>query len=150
MKKEITNIFINSAVSDKFEANNNYYSFRFDTPPIVIKNKANLKVANLSHYHTTEPTAGTAAARAIYIFKIDGIMTDNNKYLANDGGMPTLIATNFQSTRNYTEENDIPLIKQTINSIKIIVSNDLNNPFAGVPNTFNFCMSLKIEEEVNE
>lgn len=146
MKKEITNIFINSAVSDKFEANSTYYSFRFDTPPIIIKNKANLKVANLSHYHTTEP----ANQRFIYIFKIDGIMTDNNKYLANDGGLPTLIATNFQSTRNYTEENDIPLIKQTINSIKIIVSNDLNNPYAGVPNTFNFCMSLKIEEEVNE
>ena len=146
MKKEITNIFINSAITEKVEANNIYYSFRFDTPPIVIKNKANLKVVNLSHYHTTEPTN----QRLIYIFKIEGIMTDNNKYLANDGGLPTLIATNFQSTRNYTEENDIPLIKQSINSIKIIVSNDLNNPYAGVPNTFNFCISLKIEEEINE
>jgi len=124
MKKEITNIFIKSSDAERNENNNLLYSVKFDVPPIVIKNKANLK--------------------------IDGIMSDNNKYLANDGGMPTLIATNFNNTRNYTEENDIPLIKQTINSIKLIVSNDLNNPFAGVPNTFNFCMSLKIEEEINE
>lgn len=150
MKKEITNIFINSFIAEKMESGSRIYSYRFDTPPIIIKNKANLKVANLTHYHTTEPVAGSVDARAIYIFKIEGIMTDNNHYLANDGGMPTLIATNFQSTRNYTEENDIPLIKQTINSIKLIVSNDLNNPYAGVPNTLNFCMSLKIEEEINE
>lgn len=149
MKKEITNIFINSAVlstSDRIEANNNYYSFRIETPPIVINNKANLKVSNLTHYHTTEPSN----QRLIYIFKIEGIQIDYGRYISNDGGLPTIIATNFQSTRNYTEENDIPLIKQTINSIKIIVSNDLNNPYAGVPNTFNFCMSLKIEEEINE
>jgi len=146
MRKEITNIYINSSNAEKLEANNNYYSFTFNTPPIIIRNRANLKVANLTHYHTTEP----ANTRLIYSFKIGGIMVDSQRFISNDYGDPTIIATNFNNTRNYTEENDIPLIKQTINSIKISVSNDLGNAYAGVPNTFNFCMSLKIEEEINE
>lgn len=143
MKKDITNIFINSSSADKITDGTRNYSFRFDTPPIVIKNKANLKVANICH-------SGTGHGDNIILFKIEGIMTDNNKYLANDGGIPTLIATTFNTTRNLYEENDIPLIKQTINSIKLIVSDSLTNQSAGILNTLNFCISLKIEEEINE
>lgn len=113
MKKDITNIFINTGIADKNETNGRVYSFKYDTPPIVIKNKANLKIANISH-------VGIGHSDGIVMVKIDGIMSDNSKYLAIDGATPTIIATTFQSTRNYTEENDIPLIKQTINSIKLI------------------------------
>lgn len=113
MKKEITNIFINTGISEKTESNNRVYSFRFDTPPIVIKNKANLKIANISH-------VGSGHSTGIIIIRIDGIMSDNNRYLGNDGATPTIIATTLDNNRNYTEENDIPLIKQTINSIKLI------------------------------
>lgn len=143
MKKEITNIFINSSNAEKIESGGRVYSYRYDTPPIIIKNRANLKVVNICH-------SGTGHADNIIFFKIDGVMTDNNKYLANDGGLPTLIATTFNNTRNYTEENDIPLIKQTINSMKLVTSDNIGNPYAGIPNTLHFCMSLKIEEEINE
>lgn len=112
MKKEITNIFINSALAEKVSSGDKIHSFRFDTPPLVIKNKANLKVANICH-------TGSGHSDAIIIFKLDGVMTDNNKYIGNDGGSPTIIATTFNNTRNYTEENDIPLIRQTINSVKL-------------------------------
>ena len=77
-------------------------------------------------------------------------MTDNNKSLSHDGGIPTIIATTFNNTRNLYEENDIPLIRQTINTIRLIISDSLTNPNAGIPNTINFCISLKIEEEINE
>ncbi len=147
MVKEITNIFINSKIAvNNGNANNSggrIYSIYMDVPPIIIKNRANLKVANICH-------SGTGHGDSIIIFKLDGIMTDNNKYLSNDGGIPTIIATTFNNTRNLYEENDIPLIRQTINTIRLIISDSLTNANAGIADTINFCISLKIEEEINE
>jgi len=119
MKKEITNIFINSAVAvlnrnATFDGTK-IYSININTPPIVIKNKANLKVANICH-------TGTGHSDNIIIFKIDGIQIDYSKYLGNDGSTPTILATTFNNSRNLYEENDIPLIKQTINEIKLSLS----------------------------
>jgi hypothetical protein len=147
MVKEITNIFINSKIAvdsgNAITGGSRIYALYMDVPPIIIKNKANLKVANICH-------SGTGHGDSIIIFKLDGIMTDNNKYLSNDGGYPTIIATTFNNTRNLYEENDIPLIRQTINTIRLIISDSLTNVNAGVANTLNFCISLKIEEEINE
>lgn len=147
MVKEITNIFINSGVAvsngDAVNTGGRIYSITYNTQPIIIKNKANLKVANICH-------SGTGHGDNIILFKLEGVMTDNNRYLGNDGGIPTILATTFNNTRNLYEENDIPLIKQTINSIKLIISDSLTNPYAGIANTMNFCISLKIEEEINE
>jgi hypothetical protein len=147
MVKEITNIFINSKIAvdsgNAITGSSRIYALYMDVPPIIIKNKANLKVANICH-------SGTGHGDSIIIFKLDGIMTDNNKYLSNDGGYPTIIATTFNNTRNLYEENDIPLIRQTINTIRLIISDSLTNINAGVANTLNFCISLKIEEEINE
>ena len=147
MVKEITNIYINSKIAvdsgNAITGGSRIYSIYMDVPPIIIKNKANLKVANICH-------SGTGHGDNIIIFKLDGIMTDNNKYISNDGGYPTIIATTFNNTRNLYEENDIPLIRQTINTIRLIISDSLTNINAGVANTINFCISLKIEEEINE
>lgn len=149
MVKEITNIFINSRIavnnSNVIAANGRIYSIYMDVPPIIIRNRANLKVANICH-----SGSGTGQDKVIYIFKLDGIMTDNNKYLSNDGGIPTILATTLDSSRNLYEENDIPLIRQTINTIRLIISDSLTNVNAGIPDTINFCISLKIEEEINE
>ncbi len=147
MIKDITNIFINSKIAVNngtvVASGGKLYSIYIETPPIVIKNRANLKVANICH-------SGTGHADSIITFKLDNIMTDNNKYISNDGGIPTIIATTFNNTRNLYEENDIPLVRQTINSIRLVVSDDLSNPFAGIADTINFCIALKIEEYINE
>ena len=147
MVKEITNIFINSKLAvnngNANTGNSRIYSIYMDVPPIIIRKKANLKVANICH-------SGTGHADKIIIFKLDGIMTDNNKYISNDGGIPTIIATTFNNTRNLYEENDIPLIRQTINGIRLVITDDLTNVNAGIVDTLNFCISLKIEEDVNE
>jgi len=147
MVKEITNIFINSKIAvnsgNAITGNSRIYSIYMDVPPIIVKNRANLKVANICH-------SGTGHGDNIIIFKLDGIMTDNNKYLSNDGGIPTIIATTLNNTRNLYEENDIPLIRQTINTIRLVISDSLTNTNAGIADTLNFCISLKIEEEVNE
>lgn len=147
MNKQITNIFINSKIAvnngNATTGASRLYSVYMDVPPIIIRNRANLKVANICH-------SGTGHSDNIIIFKLDGIMTDNNRYLSNDGGIPTIIATTFNNTRNLYEENDIPLIRQTINTIRLFISDSLTNPNAGIPDTINFCISLKIEEEINE
>ena len=149
MNKQITNIFINSKIAvnngNATTGASRLYSVYMDVPPIIIRNRANLKVANICH-----SGSGTGQDKTIYIFKLEGIMTDNNKYLSNDGGYPTIIATTLDSSRNLYEENDIPLIRQTINTIRLIISDSLTNPNAGIPDTINFCISLKIEEEINE
>jgi hypothetical protein len=147
MVKEITNIFINSRIAinnnNASTGNSRLYSITMDTPPIIIKKKANLKIANICH-------SGAGHQDNIIIFKLEGIMTDNMKYIGNDGGIPTILATTFNNTRNLYEENDIPLIKQTINAIRLVVSDSLTDINAGVADTLNFCISLKIEEDVNE
>ena len=147
INKEITNIFINSKIAvnngNSNSSGGRIYSIYLDVPPIIIRNRANLKVANICH-------SGTGHGDNIIIFKLDGIMTDNNKYISNDGGIPTIIATTFNNTRNLYEENDIPLIKQTINTIRLSISDSLTNPNAGIADTMNFCISLKIEEQINE
>ena len=147
MVKNITNIFINSKIavnnSQATTGNNRIYSININVPPIIINNKANLKVANICH-------SGSGHQDNIIIFKLDGVMTDTGKYISNDGGIPTIIATTFNNTRNLYEENDIPLIKQTINSIRLIISDSLTDVNAGIANTMNFCISLKIEEDVYE
>lgn len=147
MIKEITTLFINSAVAvnngTANTGNGRIYSIDFDVSPIIIKNRANLKVANICHQ-------GTGHGDNIINFKIGGIMIDTSKYLSNDGGIPTILSTTFNNTRNLYEENDIPLIRQTINQIKLIVSDDVTNPYAGIPDTLKFCISLKIEEYINE
>jgi len=156
MVKDITNIFINSRIALYNKSGNfsgvdwgtspptittgRIYSIYIDVPPIIIKNRANLKIANICH-------SGSGHGDNIITFKLDGIMTDNNKYISNDGGIPTIIATTFNNTRNLYEENDIPLLRQTINTIRLIVSDDLNNPNAGIDNNMNFCISLKIEQD---
>ena len=71
------------------------------------KNRANLKVANICHCTTTGNTSHT---NKIFIFKIEGVQMDYSKYITNDGGIPTIIATTFDNTRNLYEENDLPLI----------------------------------------
>lgn len=123
MVKEITNIHINSAYNTDNSSTTEYisdginmYSIILDVPPIIIKNRANLKVANICHCTTTGNTNHT---NKIFIFKIEGVQMDYSKYITNDGGIPTIIATTFDNTRNLYEENDLPLIKQTINSIKL-------------------------------
>ena len=123
MVKEITNIHINSAYNTDNSSTTQYisdginmYSIILEVPPIIIKNKANLKVANICHCTTNGNTSHT---NKIFIFKIEGVQMDYSKYITNDGGIPTIIATTFDNSRNLYEENDLPLIKQTINSIKL-------------------------------
>lgn len=116
MVKNITTIVFNSLEVEKTTSGNNNIYFSFNTPPIIIKNKAILKVSNFCHI-------GTASNHTdnMYLFRIRGINVDTSQFFSGVGGYPLILTTTFNNNRSLYDENIITLVKQTINSIDIIV-----------------------------
>lgn len=119
MVKNITTIHLSSkdAIKTRDPTNvNRILSLNFEVPPIEIKNKAILKVANFCHI-------GGAASHtnSIYLFKIRGVVVNNEKFLYNTPGNPPILATTLNNNRSLYEENEIVLTKQIINNIDVIV-----------------------------
>lgn len=118
MVKNITTILINSSdsVINRSKNTNTNLSFSFDVPSLEIRNNAILKVANICHIGTA-----TNHTDQIFLFKIKGVNADNTKFLYNTGGYPVILATTFNNNRSLYEENELMLVRQTINNIEILV-----------------------------
>lgn len=130
MVKNITTIAFNSLEVEKTtDINNNNVSFNINTPPIIIKNKAILKVSNFCHIGDAPNHTNN-----MYLFRIRGVNVDTSKFIAGSGGggNPLILTTTFNNNRSLYDENIITLIKQTINSIDIIVDTYL--PFGTFTN----------------
>ena len=121
MVKNITTIHLSSkdAIKTKDPTNlNNILSLNFEVPPIQIKDKGILKVANFCHIG-----GGSVHTDTIFLFKIKGVVVNNEKFLYNTTGSPPILATTLNNNRSLYEENEIVLTKQIINNIDIIVDN---------------------------
>ena len=119
MVKNITTINISSKDATKIRDNsnpNNILALNIDVPPIEIRNKGILKVANFCHIG-----AGSVHTDTIFLFKIRGATVDNGKFLYNTTGSPPILATTLNNNRSLYEENEVVLTKQIINSIDIVV-----------------------------
>lgn len=117
MVKDITTIAFNSLEVEKSSnINNSNIYFSINTPPITIKNNAILKVSNFCHI-------GQASGHTdnMYLFRIRGVNVDTSKFFTGTGGYPLILTTTFNNNRSLYDENIISLVKQTINSIDIIV-----------------------------
>lgn len=117
MVKDITTIAFNSLeVEEIFDNRNNNIFFTINTPPITIKNKAILKVSNFCHI-------GQASGHTdnMYLFRIRGVNVDTSRFITGNGAYPLILTTTFNNNRSLYDENIISLVKQTINSIDIIV-----------------------------
>jgi len=126
MVKDITTIAFNSIeVERRIDVNNNITLFRIDTPPIIIKNKGILKVSNFCHIGT-----GAGHTDNMYLFRIRGIMADTSRFITGNGGDPLILTTTFNNNRSLYDENVITLVKQTINSIEMVV--DTYTPIATI------------------
>jgi hypothetical protein len=127
MVKDIITIAFNSLEVERTidPNNNNITLFRIDTPPIIIKHKGILKVSNFCHI-------GTAAGHTdnMYLFRIRGIMADTSRFITGNGGDPLILTTTFNNNRSLYDENVITLVKQTINSIEMVV--DTYTPIATI------------------
>jgi len=119
MVKNITTFIFNSfEVKKETDNYNNNTSFSIDVPPIIIKNKAILKVSNFCHIGTA-----TGHADNMYIFRIRNVIINNAKYICGvgSGNNPVILSTTFNNNRSIYDENIISLVKQTINTIDILV-----------------------------
>lgn len=119
MVKNITTIILNSFEAEKILDNNyNNLYFTIDTPPIIVKNSAILKVSNFCHIGTA-----TTHTDNMYFFKIRGVQADNSKFYVGNktGNYPLILTTTFNNNRSLYDENIITLTRQTINKIDLIV-----------------------------
>jgi hypothetical protein len=117
MVKDIITVAFNSIEVEKTtDSNNNNIMFRIDTAPIIIRNKAILKVSNFCHIGTA-----TGHTDNMYLFRIRGIMVDTSRFFTGSGGYPLILTTTFNNNRSLYDENIITLNKQTINAIEILV-----------------------------
>jgi hypothetical protein len=117
MVKNITTVAFNSMeVERTIDNSNNNILFRLETPPILIQNKGILKVSNFCHI-------GTDAGHTdnMYLFRIKNVMVDTSRFLSGTTGYPLILTTTFNNNRSLYDENVIKLVKQTINSIEIVV-----------------------------
>lgn len=134
MVKNITTIIFNSLESDNtLDDNNNVSFFTINTPPIEIKKEGILKVSNFCHIG-----AATGHTDNMYVFRVRGITANNSKCLTGkNGGFPIILTTTLNNNRSLYDENVITLIRQTINSIDIIVDTYLISSTNGTFNKIN-------------
>ena len=118
MVKDIITVAFNSLEVEKTKDNNNNITvFTINTPPIIIRNKAILKVSNFCHIGNA-----TGHTDNMYLFRIRGIIADTSRFFTGSGGgNPLILTTTFNNNRSLYDENVITLVKQTINTIDILV-----------------------------
>ena len=116
--------------------------FTWNIPSMKIDDLAHLSVLNFQH-------EGTGDGNHILTFRIKDIQFNSrNYYSTNNISSPILISASLSSTATYWSGDNfgITLIPQMINSITIIASDTLSNPFVGVATTLQFVFCLSIEE----
>ena len=140
MNKNTYNIYLNSEVNCLKLVNGSKNSeFVFEIPALLVNDRSKLSVMSLAHQ-------GTGHGDNIITFKIKDIQINNNSYFCNDGSYPTIMTATFNSVNNYYLGNELLLLKQAINRITIITSDDLTNITSGINTGLKFIIGLKIED----
>jgi hypothetical protein len=130
MVKDITTIIFNSLEAEQtLDANSNVSFFRINTPPIEIRTKGILKVSNFCHIGNT-----IGHTDNMYLFRVRNLMVNDSRLITGSGGFPTILTTTFNNNRSLYDENIVSLVKQTINSIDILIDTYI---IAKVNGTFN-------------
>jgi hypothetical protein len=140
MNKNTYNIYLNSEVNCLKLVNGSKNSeFVFEIPALLVNDRSKLSVMSLAHQ-------GTGQGDNIITFKIKDIQINNNSYFCNDGSYPTIMTASFNTANNYYLGNELILLKQAINRITIITSDDLTNITSGINTGLKFIIGLKIED----
>ena len=134
------NIYLNSEVNCLKVVNGSKNNeFIFEIPALLVNDKSKLTVISLAHQ-------GTGHGDNIITFKIKDLLINNNSYFCNDGSYPTIMTATFNSNNNFYTGNELLLLKQAVNRITLIVSDDLTNTTSGINTALKFIIGLKIED----
>lgn len=134
------NIYLNSEVNCLKVVNGSKNNeFIFEIPALLVNDKSKLSVMSLAHQ-------GTGHGDNIITFKIKDLLINNNSYFCNDGSYPTIMTATFNSNNNFYIGNKLLLLKQVVNRITLIVSDDLTNTTSGINTALKFIIGLKIED----
>jgi len=140
MNKNSYNIYLNSEVNCLKVLNGSKNSeFVFEIPALLVNDRSKLSVMSLAHQ-------GTGHGDNIITFKIKDIQINNNSYYCNDGSYPTIMTATFNSNNSYYLGNEFLLLKQAINRITLIVTDDITNTTSGINTALKFIIGLKIED----
>ena len=140
MNRNSFNIYLNSEVNcNKLLNSSKNSEFIFEIPALLINYRSKLSVMSLVHQ-------GTGHGDNIITFKIKDIQINNNSYYCNDGSYPTIMTATFNSVNSYYLGNELLLLKQAINRITIITSDDLTDITSGINTGLKFIIGLKIED----
>ena len=141
MSKAIYNIYLNSEVNCLKITNSagKNTEFVFEIPALMINGNSKLTTFAMCHQ-------GTGHGDNIITFKIKDILINNNSYFCNDGSYPTIMTATFNSVNNVNLGNELLLLKQALNRVTIIATDDLTNTSAGINTALKFIIGLKIED----
>lgn len=141
MSKQTYNIYLNTEVNCLKITNSSGKNseFVFELPALLIN--ANSKLTTFAFCHQ-----GSGHGDNIITFKIKDVLINNNSYYCNDGSYPSILTCTFNSVNNVNLGNELLLLKQALNRITIIVSDDLTNNNAGINTALKFIIGLKIED----
>jgi hypothetical protein len=120
-----------------------HFEYTWDISPIVLNEYSILKLASIAH---TASNHGNDHSEKVIQFRIKDVMYNPELYRGSDYGPPILFAQVFGSETSYWDGSmaGLYLQPQTINRITMIVSDNINDPYAGVDIDLKFMIGLVI------
>ena len=148
VSKPIENItlYLNSAVSTCIKKTNTAgtknVEMTFNISPITINEYSVLKIMSIAH-----ATANHAShhGNSVLSFRLsNSIQYNPDLYRSNDNSPPILFAMNYTDNEPayWSNIEGIYITPQTINSITLILSDDLTNAYGGIDTGLNFIIGL--------
>lgn len=114
--------------------------FTWNVPSIKIDDLAHLSVVSI-HFD------GTGDNNHPLTFRIKDIQFNSRSYYSSDNiSSPIIFAGNTVAGFLNKDDIAITLTPQIINSITIMATDDLSNPFSGIATTLQFIICLSIDE----
>lgn len=123
----------------------NNVEFIWNIAPISIDEFARFKVFSLAH----NAVADTNHDDKVLTFRLKNVLYNPSTYYATDNSSyPIVFSMPFTTESQYwnADLGGINIIPQTLNTVSIVVSDDLTNPYNGINPNIQFMIGCVIEQ----
>jgi len=148
ISKPIENItlYLNSAVNTERRTNGSKTTeMTFNISPIILNEYSVIKIISIAH---TSANHSANHGNSVLSFRLGNSVSYNPElYRSNDNSPPVLFAMNYTDNEPafWSNIEGIHISPQTINSITLILSDDLSSYNNGISNDLNFMIGLVFE-----